>query len=61
MYDEEDNQYLDCVNNVTHGMYVHLMLLLNLWNVCFGEGLEITFSEISVLKKWNKTILFGKF
>ena len=20
MYDEQDNQYLDCVNNVTHGM-----------------------------------------
>lgn len=22
MYDEEDNQYLDCVNNVTHGMSI---------------------------------------
>lgn len=21
MYDEQDNQYLDCVNNVTHGMF----------------------------------------
>lgn len=26
MYDEQDNQYLDCVNNVTHGMFASIFV-----------------------------------
>ena len=27
MYDEQNNQYLDCVNNVTHGMFASTLTL----------------------------------
>ena len=41
MYDEDDNRYLDCVNNVAHGMTVNLHSASIMLSLCTSENVFV--------------------